>query len=137
MHSRHARNLFDPKIKIIFEIAWALFEIILFIHLNKKHFMKKLRKRLMYIWINFDFHHAGVKKCLFMWIKVDKYDLISKRAHAISKIIFILGSNKFLACLEHFRSYAWSFGHSDPDPSSVICNHGLAKFENLCRYTSS
>ena len=38
MHSRHARNLYDPKIKRIFEIAWTLFEIILlitFIHLNK------------------------------------------------------------------------------------------------------
>jgi hypothetical protein len=31
MHSRYARNLYDPKIKRIFEIAWALFEIILFI----------------------------------------------------------------------------------------------------------
>ena len=28
-------------------------------------------------------------------------------------------SNKFLACLELIRIYAWSFGHSDPDPSSV------------------
>ena len=35
MHSRHARNLYDPKINIIFEIVWTLFEIILFIHLNK------------------------------------------------------------------------------------------------------
>ena len=25
MHSRYARNLYDSKIKIIFEIAWALF----------------------------------------------------------------------------------------------------------------
>ena len=32
MHSRHARNLYEPKIKRIFEIAWTLFEIILFIH---------------------------------------------------------------------------------------------------------
>jgi hypothetical protein len=30
-----ARNLYDPKIKRIFEIARADFEIILFIHLNK------------------------------------------------------------------------------------------------------
>ena len=30
MHSRHFRNLYDSK--IIFEIAWMLFEIILFIH---------------------------------------------------------------------------------------------------------
>ena len=38
MHSRHARNLYNSKIKMIFEIAWTLFEIILFIHfysLNK------------------------------------------------------------------------------------------------------
>ena len=31
----------------------------------------------------------------------------------------ILESNKFLACLEHIKSYARSFGHSDPDQSSV------------------
>ena len=34
MHSRYARNLYDPKIEIIFEIERADFEIILFIHLN-------------------------------------------------------------------------------------------------------
>ena len=45
--------------------------------------------------------------------------VISKTAQAISKIIFILGSKKFLALLERVRSYAWSFSHSDPDPSSV------------------
>ena len=28
-------------------------------------------------------------------------------------------SYKFLAYLECITSYAWSFGHSDPDPSSV------------------
>ena len=32
MHSRHARNLYDSKIKIIFETVWTLFKIILFIH---------------------------------------------------------------------------------------------------------
>ena len=37
------------------------------------------------------------------------------------KIYFILGSHKFLAFLERIRSYAWYFGHSDPDPSSVCC----------------
>ena len=44
---------------------------------------------------------------------------ISKRAHEISKILFSLGLKKFLACLECVKSYAWSFSHSDPDPSSV------------------
>jgi hypothetical protein len=56
MHSRHARNLYDYKLKIIFEIAWALFEIILFIHfyllkkalgLSQKHFNNKFYKGLM------------------------------------------------------------------------------------------
>jgi hypothetical protein len=51
MHSRHARNLYNPKIKIIFEIAWTLFEIILFIHFyplkqalgrSQKHFIKNI-----------------------------------------------------------------------------------------------
>ena len=35
MHSRYARNVYNSKIKIIFEIAQADFEIILFIHLNQ------------------------------------------------------------------------------------------------------
>jgi hypothetical protein len=36
-----------------------------------------------------------------------------------SKILFILGSYKFLAYLECVRIYAWSCGHSGPDLSSV------------------
>ena len=35
MYSRHASNLYDSKIKIVFEIAWTLFAIILFSNLNK------------------------------------------------------------------------------------------------------
>ena len=35
MHSSYVRNFYNIKIKRIFEIAWTLFEIILFIHLNK------------------------------------------------------------------------------------------------------
>ena len=60
-----------------------------------------------------------------MWIN----RIISKRAHVRSKIIFILRSNKFLACLERVRSYAWSFGHSDPEPSSVyvLCLYRTGK----------
>jgi hypothetical protein len=45
--------------------------------------------------------------------------IISKLARAISKIIFILELYKFLAYLEGIKSYAWSFGYSDPDLSSV------------------
>ena len=79
MHSRHARNLCDPKIKRIFEIVWMLFEIILFIYFyplklalgrSQKHFMKKNYIGLLfttsnkYIWTkkNLDFP-ACVKKC--------------------------------------------------------------------------
>ena len=32
MHSRYARNLYNSKIKRIFEIAWTLSETILFVH---------------------------------------------------------------------------------------------------------
>ena len=64
----------------------------------------------------------ALSMCLFRWIN----RIISKRAHAISKIIFILGSKKFLACLERVISYTWSFSHSDPDPSSVS--------PTICRY---
>ena len=59
----------------------------------------------------------SIQKNFFLkWIN----RIISKRAHRISKIIFILRWNKFLAFLECVRSYAWSFGHSAPDPSSVF-----------------
>ena len=44
--------------------------------------------------------------------------IISKSARVIPKILFILGLSKFLAYLECIRSYAWSFGHSDPDLST-------------------
>ena len=51
MHSRHARNLYNPKIKIFFEIAWTLFEIILFIHFI--HLNKHLDRARGTLWINF------------------------------------------------------------------------------------
>ena len=54
-------------------------------------------------------------KCLFMWIK----RVISKSIHAISKIIFILGLYKFVACLECISRNGLSFGHSEWDPRSV------------------
>jgi len=57
-------------------------------------------------------------KCFFGWIKVDKWDCL-KLARVVSGILFVLGSCGFLACLELIRGCAWSFGHSDPDLSSV------------------
>ena len=69
-----------------------------------------------------------------MLIQVDKsgwIGLFQKRTSAISKILFILGSNTFLACLECVRSYALPFGHSDPDPSSVTTvGFTNSKFQN-------
>ena len=47
--------------------------------------------------------------------------LPQKGDHWSSKILFILESNKVQAYLECVKSYAWSFGHSAPDPSSVKC----------------
>ena len=44
----------------------------------------------------------------------------SKRARAISKILFILGLYNFLPYLLCVRSYAWSKGHSDLDLGSVF-----------------
>ena len=41
-------------------------------------------------------------------------------ARTISKILLILGLYKFLAYLKYIGSYGCSFGHSDPDPSSVF-----------------
>ena len=53
---------------------------------------------------------------------------ISKKLHAIWKILFILGSYEFLACLECISRNGLSFGHSDWHPSSVpyfagFCEH--------------
>ena len=65
--------------------------------------------------------------------------IISKLACVISKILFILGSYKFLAYLECIRSYAWSFGYSDPDPSNVALvlfsrlKRNLYRLEAICR----
>ena len=42
--------------------------------------------------------------------------IISKLAHVVSKIILILELYEFLTLQ---LSYTWSFGHSDPDLSSV------------------
>ena len=47
MHSRHARNFYNPKIKRIFEIAWTLFEIILFIHFYLLLFIGRSHKHVM------------------------------------------------------------------------------------------
>ena len=75
MHSRYARNLYDPKIKRIFEIAWALFEIILFIRFeiawtgpDKSEFffgIKYLNKPWLFFWqkrINVTFETFSVGK---------------------------------------------------------------------------
>ena len=43
------------------------------------------------------------------------------------KFFFILGLDKLLAYLECIRSYAWSFGNSDPDLSSVFSHYGSPK----------
>ena len=68
----------------------------------------------------------------------------SGSSRAISKIIFILGSYKFLAYLECIKSYTWSFGHSDPDLSSVhtfadmaILNSALEFSWGICQYFSA
>jgi hypothetical protein len=65
-----------------------------------------------------NFRLSGPVHGISKWIN----RIISKRAHAISKILFILESYKFLAYLECIRSYAWSKGHSDLDPSRVCCD---------------
>ena len=49
------------------------------------------------------------------------FRIISKSIHAISKILFILGLYKFLACLERISRNGLSFGHSGWHPSSVYC----------------
>ena len=47
-------------------------------------------------------------------------DAFLKSAPAIPKILFILGAYNFIAYMECIRSYAWSFGHSDPELSSAL-----------------
>ena len=77
--SRYARNLFGSKIKRSFEIMWALFEMILFIHFyppkladgrSQRHFMKNLHKILLFTTSNeyiltIFYFHTWVEKCHF------------------------------------------------------------------------
>ena len=92
-----------------FEIAGTLFEIILFICFYPcKLALRQSQRHFM----NFP------SKCLFKWIK----RIISKSVHAISKILFILGSYKFLACLECISKNGLSFGYSNWHPSNVVLN---------------
>ena len=46
----------------------------------------------------------------------------SKTAHRIFFLFYILIFIYFFKYETIVRSSAWSFGHSDPDPSSVSCN---------------
>ena len=87
-------GLFNPCMKIkIFLCQMYSFEVVN----NMQSFVKFVCEVLL-----------APSMCLFRWIN----RIISKRAHTISKILFILGSKKFLACLKLVRSYAWSFSHS-------------------------
>ena len=55
-------------------------------------------------------------KCLSKWIKGDKWDYFKNSPQDLfSLLIFIY----FFEYETIVRSSAWSFGHSDPDPSSV------------------
>ena len=76
MHSRYARNLYNPKIEIIFGIARTNFEITLFIHFyppksaiwrSKGHFTDKF-----YNWLSLPLQmkSIGPKKIWFSWIGV-------------------------------------------------------------------
>ena len=101
--------LFYPCMK--FEFFWG--QMILFKVVKNNLFIKCL-------WLCPSAYLSGNK-----WIN----RIISKSACAISKILFILGSYKFLAYLECIRSYAWSLGYSEPDLSSVIQDW---KFVKVC-----
>ena len=52
----------------------------------------------------------------------------------ISNFFFILASYKFLVYLECIRSYAWSFGHSDLDLSSVSGKWNSVNKKIFCNY---
>ena len=123
LSSRYARNLYERKIKRIFEIARADFEIILFIHFHplkkalgqsQRHFLKNFLKKntfgLKNFWVPF-WYFSERLICHFL-----TYAWKSKKIGAFSKWIM----DKFLAYLEPIRSYVWSNGHLDPDPSSVL-----------------
>jgi hypothetical protein len=70
----------------------------------------------------------GPSKCSFKCIKVDSQNYLK-----ICLLDFknFGGLYKFLAYLECIRSYAWSFGYSDPDLSSVVQNVRTFLVEHL------
>jgi hypothetical protein len=87
--------LFDPCMKIKSFLAK---------HIHLKSFMKFIHEALL-----------APSMCLFRLIKMDKYIGLSQKGLTY----FYFSIEKFLACLEHGRSYTWSFSHSDPDPNFV------------------
>ena len=102
------RNLCDHKIKRIFEIAWTLFEIILFIHLDKHLdrargtlWINVIKKLLFTTSFGQKIHfHGGVKKCHF-------------------------GNFGIVQCFECVSRNGLCFGHLECDPSIVIMLHVL------------
>ena len=62
-------------------------------------------------------------KCLSKWIKVDKWDYFQNGPQDFFSLFSFLFSLLILIFFFKYettiRSSAWSFGHSDPDPSSV------------------
>ena len=55
-------------------------------------------------------------KCLSKFIKVDKLDYFQNGPQHFLSLLYIYIFFKYETIV---RSSAWSFGHSDPDPSSV------------------
>jgi hypothetical protein len=56
-----------------------------------------------------------------MWIKLEKWDYFQNGSQDFFSLFYILILIPFLKYETIVRSCALSFGHLDPDPSSVVC----------------
>jgi hypothetical protein len=91
MHSRHARNSYDPKLKRIFQITWSFFEIFPFI-------------RFGIAWtgrINLKFFWGYDIKYLSIWAFMRYPCFLTEK---VSKVTFILFCQKNSHGLFHVRS---------------------------------
>ena len=65
-----------------------------------------------------------------MLIQVDKWDYFKNRPQDF--FLFYIYLFFFLKYETIVRSSAWSFGHSDPDPSSVLRFSYFGSYQILC-----
>ena len=73
-------------------------------------------------------------KCLSKWINVDKWDYFKNCSQDFLPLLYFNFQLFFRYETIVSSSSAWSFGHSDPDPSSAQCRS--FQFLGLCLHNN-